>query len=140
MSQASDEGEVRATGGCLCGGVRYEVRGDLSDVTLCHCGQCRRTHGHIGAYTNTPETALRLTEAGGLRWFQSSKIARRGFCGECGASLFYDPVGKSYIAIAAGSLDQPTGLKCDCHLLTADAADYYEIDDGLKKYETWPGA
>ncbi len=137
MSGGSGNGEVRAKGGCLCGAVRYELRGKLSPVTLCHCGQCRRTHGHIGAYTTTPEEALHLTEARGLKWFQSSQAARRGFCSECGASLFYDPTGKSYIAIAAGCLDLPTGLKCESHVFVADAADYYEIDDGLKKHQGW---
>ena len=39
------------TGGCLCGGVRYRVAGRLLPVVACHCGQCRRTLGHFGAYT-----------------------------------------------------------------------------------------
>ena len=38
---------VRAAGGCECGAVRYEVRGPLREVIDCHCGQCRRTHGHF---------------------------------------------------------------------------------------------
>jgi len=47
----SDRAEaVRATGGCLCGAVRYEVLGPLRDVVLCHCSHCRRTHGHVAAY------------------------------------------------------------------------------------------
>ncbi len=134
----NDQPEIRATGGCLCGAVRYEVRGPLTDVTLCHCGQCRRTHGHLGAYTNTPHEAFVLTESRGLKWYRSSAEARRGFCSECGASLFYEPAGKDYMAIAAGSLDLPTGLKTECHIFTADASDYYTLDDDLPKYELWP--
>jgi hypothetical protein len=38
-------------GGCLCGGVRYEVTGPLRDVVVCHCSRCLRTHGHAAAYS-----------------------------------------------------------------------------------------
>ena len=41
-----------ATGSCLCGAVRYEVRGPLRQVVNCHCGQCRKFHGHYGAYSS----------------------------------------------------------------------------------------
>ncbi len=138
MTDTPDRPEVRATGGCLCGAVRYEVRGPLKDVSLCHCGQCRRTHGHLGAYTNTPYEAFVLIESRGLKWYQSSAEARRGFCSECGASLFYDRAGRDRMAIAAGSLDPPTGLKCEYHLFVADASDYYTLDDDLPKHELWP--
>lgn len=117
-----------AAGGCLCGAVRYEVAGALRDVILCHCAMCRRTHGHVGAYTAAPKNALRLVETRGLRWYASSTIARRGFCGECGGSLFWEPVAKDYVAIAAGTLDAPTGLATTLQIHVDSAGDYYEID------------
>ena len=40
------------TGGCLCGGVRYAIRGELRGVIACHCAQCRRTSGHHSAMTS----------------------------------------------------------------------------------------
>jgi hypothetical protein len=43
------EKKPTAAGGCLCGAVRYEVRGPLRPVVNCHCGQCRKSHGHYGA-------------------------------------------------------------------------------------------
>jgi hypothetical protein len=50
------------------------------------------------------------------------------------ASLFWVPEGDDHVAIAAGTLDQPTGLRTVAHIFVADAGDYYTIADGLKTY------
>jgi len=107
--------------------VRYEVTGELRDVVDCHCAMCRKTHGHVGAYTATEKAALRLTESRGLKWYRGSAIARRGFCSECGGSLFWEPLGKDYISIAAGTLDPPTGLKTVMQIHVNSAGDYYTL-------------
>ena len=120
--------EMRATGGCLCGAVRYAITGALRDVVLCHCAMCRRTHGHVGAYTSAARSALALTEARGLKWYRSSPIARRGFCSECGASLFWERTERDTVSIAAGTLDPPTGLSTVHQIHVASAGDYYRID------------
>jgi hypothetical protein len=130
---ASDDKPPRATGRCLCGAVSYEVRGDLRDVWNCHCGQCRRTHGNVAAYTSVARTDLVLTEARGLKWYRSSDRARRGFCRDCGASLFWEPSAGDRVSVAAGSLDPPTGLKTTRHIFVAERGDYYEIGDDLER-------
>jgi hypothetical protein len=117
-----------ATGGCLCGAVRYEVARPLRDVVVCHCAMCRKTHGHIGAYTAAPKTALHVAESRGLRWYASSPIARRGFCGECGSTLFWQRNDGDTISIAAGTLDGATGLRTVLQIHVASAGDYYDID------------
>jgi hypothetical protein len=124
---------VRATGGCLCGAVRFEVLGALRDVVECHCAMCRRTHGHIGAYTATPKGNLRVVESRGLKWYRSSEQARRGFCAECGGTLFFEPLDKDYMAIAAGTLDPPTGLKTIVQIHVNSAGDYYPIDPSIRQ-------
>ncbi|HYM47345.1 MAG TPA: GFA family protein [Burkholderiaceae bacterium] len=118
-------------GGCLCGAVRFELTGALRGVVLCHCAMCRKTHGHIGAYTNVPKAALHLTEARGLKWYSSSNVARRGFCSECGASLFWERPAGDLISIAAGTLDPPTGLTTTLQIFTDSAGDYYSIDPSV---------
>jgi hypothetical protein len=122
------------TGGCLCGGVRYRVTGRLQPVVDCHCGQCRRTHGHVAAYATAAKAALELVEDGGLRWYGSSPGVRRGFCGTCGASVFWERVDEPDVAIAAGTLDPPTGLATVGHIFVADAGDYYAIADDLPRF------
>lgn len=124
---------VRATGHCLCGAVRYAVHGELRDVVNCHCSQCLRTHGHYAAYTAAASEDLVLLEDRGLKWYRSSDRASRGFCSECGASLFFRPEHGRYIAIAAGTVDPPTHLKSVRHVYVLDAGDYYEITDHLER-------
>ena len=121
-----------AEGGCLCGAVRYRVEGPLRDVIFCHCSRCRRTHGHFAAYTACVREDLEIVEPRGLRWYESEG-RRRGFCGECGASIFWERPERPTVSIAAGTLEQPTGLVPSHHVFAADAADYYEIADGLER-------
>ena len=127
---------MTASGRCLCGAVRYEVDEPLRDVILCHCAECRRWHGHVCAATAVPAGALRLVSERGLRWIdspESNTHARRGFCGECGSSLFWDAPDRDTISIAAGTLDEPSGLKTIAQIYTADAGDYYEIDSRIER-------
>ena len=133
MADEAASTPVRATGSCLCSAVRFEIIGPLRDVVECHCAMCRKSHGHIGAYTATPKDALRIVEARGLKWYRSSENARRGFCGECGGTLFFEPLTKDYMAIAAGTLDPPTGLKTIVQIYVDSAGDYYPIDPSIRQ-------
>ncbi len=117
-------------GSCLCGEVAYEVTGPLREVIGCHCTQCRKTTGHMMAATAAKLADFRITRDDGLKWYRSSETAKRGFCSTCGASLFWQADGEDYVAISAGTLDTPTGLRIAGHIYCADKGDYYEITDG----------
>ena len=75
----------------------------------------------------------------GLRWIRSPRSdsgAQRGFCGECGSSLFWDAPARETISIAAGTLDGPTGLRVQSHWYVSQAGDYYDLPvDGLQRHE-----
>ncbi len=131
---ASSPDPVRLTGRCECGAVRFALRGPPRPVINCHCAMCRRLHGHFAAYTAVAPDALLLVEQRGLRWYRSSDIAERGFCGECGASLFWRPAHGRYVAVAAGALDPPTGLRTAAHIFVADKGDYYDLSDDLPRH------
>jgi hypothetical protein len=125
---------MSARGGCLCGGVRYEIDGALRDVVICHCSRCRRTHGHTGAYAECASQDIVLLAAGALCWYEAAGRAR-GFCGRCGASVFWRADREDRTSIAAGTLDEPTGLRTVAHIYTASRGDYYVIDADAPHHE-----
>ncbi len=125
------------TGRCDCGKVRFTVEGAREAVTMCHCGQCRRTSGHVWASTHAPFEALTFQIDEGLTWYTSSDYAKRGFCSGCGSSLFYRMNDEAGIGIAAGCLDAPTGFHTAKHIFVKDKGDYYEIADDAPQIETY---
>jgi len=95
------------TGGCLCGAVRYSVRGEPAHVGRCHCADCRKESGSaFTVYGQWPVEAFEVTG-------EVSSYDGRGFCPRCGSRLF-DPVGpgEPLVEIRLGTLDDaPFELK-----------------------------
>lgn len=120
---------------CLCGAVAFTVDGPLRDVTSCHCSQCRKMTGHYWAATGAAISAVNYSRQDGLKWYRSSDRAERGFCAQCGATLFWKPDGQGRMAISMGAFDQPTGLKTTHHIFVADKGDYYDITDGVTQLD-----
>ncbi len=142
--------DVRATGGCLCGAIRYVVHGALRDVLICHCVDCRRWHGHACAMTSALRGDVTINPPDSVQWFTlagDGPRPRRGFCSVCGASLFWDAPERPTLGITAGTLDPPTGLRTLGHVYVSQASDYESlVDDGLPHHagpaptgETLPG-
>jgi hypothetical protein len=108
-------------------------------VLICHCEECRRWHGHVSAFTSALREDFAVIDDHALRWIQSPRSdadAKRGFCAECGSSLFWDAPRRETISIAAGTLDGPTGLRTAAHWYVSQAADYYELPrDGLPHHQ-----
>ena len=136
MPTSTDDFQI-LNGGCLCGQVRYRITGPRRDIILCHCENCRRTHGHISAYTSVNKSDLALTSEISLRWYHDrSPDTYRGFCGECGGSLFWDRRdARNKMSISAGTLDTGHGLRTIGHIYLSEAGDYYEVNDDLPHFE-----
>ncbi|KAF0676248.1 GFA family protein [Profundibacterium mesophilum] len=122
--------ELNPIGGCLCNEVSYRVRGALSPALACHCGQCRSWGGHHLVAASADPASVEIE--GEVRWYASSSDVRRGFCPECGSSLFWQR-GGGPLHIMVGTLDAPSGTQLAGHVFVKDKGDYYEIDDNLPK-------
>ena len=124
-------------GSCLCGGVKFEVNGELRDVVACHCVQCRKTTGNYMSATAAEDTDLKLISLDTLTWYESSPGNKRAFCSRCGSTLFWKGPERTYTAIAAGTIDGPLGKKLAGHIFCDNAGDYYEIAGGEFRKGQW---
>ena len=99
---------MEATGGCLCGAVRYRVTGPPQSTSLCHCYSCRRsTGGPSLAWAIFTEEAVQITQ-GMLAVHRSSPGVERGFCASCGTSLTYRRENRpGLFDVTTASLDDP---------------------------------
>ena len=123
---------------CLCGGIQLRTHGYHRHVENCHCIQCMKTHGHYAAYTNIQEQNVKFLKKRTLKWFISSKKAKRGFCKKCGASLFFKRIGSKNISIAAGMFNGPIKLKTKMNIFVKGKLDYYKLDNHLPKFKRYP--
>ena len=119
---------------CLCGGIKLITTGELRHVINCHCTQCLKTHGHHAAYTACLEKDIIFISNKTLKWYQSSKKAKRGFCFRCGASIFYKHLNSESISIAAGMFNNPTKLKTKLNIFIKGKLDYYKLDTRIPKH------
>jgi len=125
-------------GSCLCGAVSFEVEEELPGPDACHCRMCRKQSGHVFASTDVPRSAVTIRGEDKITWYRSSEKVRRGFCSQCGSSLFWDPVSRDWIGIAMGAFDTPTDTRLAVHIFTADKGDYYDIAEGVPQFDQAP--
>jgi len=123
---------------CLCGGIKLRTQGYHRNVQNCHCIQCMKTHGHYAAYTNVEERNVKFLKKRTLKWFKSSKRAKRGFCHKCGASLFFKIIDAKTLSIAAGMFNKPIKLKTTMNIFVKGKSDYYKLDSRMPKFNRYP--
>ena len=114
-------------GSCLCGDVRFEVRGAFESFFLCHCSRCRKGSGSAhGANLFAPNATLTWISGEALvRSFQvpSSRHAR-SFCARCGSALPNVQMDGALVVVPAGSLDSAVAIRPNAHICIASRADW----------------
>ena len=125
-----------ATGGCLCGEIRYQVSAKAMGSMLCHCRMCQRYSGApMLEGTTFPADAFKVTK-GALKVYQSSDIARRSFCGTCGSPILYQGcIGywTEWVVVTAGSFDTPEKFPPTYHLGVESQLPWVKLVDDLPK-------
>ena len=127
------------TGGCLCGGVRYEITEPLLGAAYCHCTRCQRR-------TGTAASASAAVVPGSLRFVTGEDLIRewwpdddghgKAFCATCGGHLYSkSPHDPSIMGVRLGSFDGDPGVRPALRQYTDDAAVWEPIpDDGLPRF------
>ena len=128
------------TGGCLCGGVRYEITEPLASANYCHCTRCQRRSG-------TAASANARVAPGSFRIVQGEELVHdftpegggftKSFCSTCGSALWsFDPDRPEHRAIRLGTFDDDPGIRPSVRQWVSSAASWEPIpDDGLPRVE-----
>ena len=126
-----------ATGGCLCGEIRYEVTGEELGSGYCHCRICQRFTGSPATVgTGFRKDDLRVTR-GEPNIYTSSPIAERAFCPTCGSSLWMrwtrGETRGEWIFVHTASLDKPENFAPSSHLGIESQMPWHDINDDLSR-------
>ena len=101
-------------GGCACGAVRFEAEVDSDEAYLCHCRMCQRATGSVSiAFKNLPQSAVRWLS--GPDWYDSSPIATRPYCAQCGTSLGFQFKQGPNLDLTVAAFDDPARFTPDSH-------------------------
>lgn len=124
-------------GGCLCAATRYRSRGPLVNVRACHCRQCQKATG-VAFYARVMVPLDSVTIEGPVGWFGNDRGVRRGFCTQCGTSLFSERQSAGTIGLAFGSIDEPDRFEPTEHIWTSSKQKWLVLNDDRPQYAEGP--
>ncbi len=131
---ATKERQPVASGGCLCGNVRYEIWGDPAGVGYCHCRHCQLALGApLNAWVAYEERFVSFL-GDAPKVYRSSPIAERAFCGNCGTSLY--TLLKAHYSIRLATLDNPKDFPPKYHFGVESQLPWLDINDDLPRIRT----
>lgn len=143
MTEDHDNSAGQATGGCLCGAIRYAFdRAAVTTAAHCHCSDCQRATGSGKAtILILPEPALQFS--GVTRTYtvigSDGSHVTRGFCPECGSQII------SYVEelpgvkfIKAGTLDDASWVQVQSSFWARSAHAWSPVDDRIPSFEGNP--
>jgi hypothetical protein len=127
------------TGGCLCGGVRFELSESPQSAGYCHCTRCqRRTGTSSSVQARIDGRALRILSGEELlkAWRHPEGGHEKLFCGRCAGHLFSrNPDDHAQMSVRMGAFDEDPGVRPSWRAYVAYAAPWEPIpDDGLERF------
>jgi len=136
-------GALMISGSCLCGGVKFHIKGALNGIQICHCQQCRKAQG--GAFAaNIPvdaENFAILTGSELLSEFESTTRPGkyRVFCRQCGSPIIsrIDSV-PDVVRVRAGAIDKPLSNEVTHHQFVANKVHWFEESADAPVYDEFP--
>ncbi len=127
-------------GSCLCGGIAYEVEGELGEFGYCHCRSCQKASGSAhGANAPVDRGRFRLTgSTDTLREIESSTGKFRAFCSRCGSPVYaYLAASPEVLRLRLGSLDTPFPKQPRARTFVSENASWHPIGDDLPRFARW---
>lgn len=129
------------TGSCLCGGIHYQIHGEIGEIVECHCQRCRKANGTAFATNALIQRAdFKIVKGENLlKKFDSTPTTQRCFCSECGSPIIsIKPELPDHYRLRIGTLDTAIESKPTMHIFAAYKAEWDTICDGMPQYDERP--
>lgn len=128
-------------GGCLCGSVRYRVKGQPARVSVCHCTDCqRRTGSAFAVVAHFNDENVEMT--GGPLSFheyrsnESHRWIRLQFCPRCGSTVTLTAEQSPGVrTVSGGTFDNPGWFTIERHVWTRSAVRWMAYPPGIATFE-----
>ena len=132
------------TGSCLCGAIRYTVKGPITELRACHCTNCQKASGAGGSVNAViPRSSFTLTSGTPKRYAGKADSGRtlfRYFCGDCGSPIYsHRETTPDTLVLRAGTIDNPGAMKITTHIWTKSAASWAHMEPGTTQLPGQPG-
>ena len=129
-------------GGCLCGAVRYEVKGPSLVVAHCHCDACQRASG-AGHSTGAMFSLEGFQLMGDVKEYKyeadNGHEVTRAFCPTCGSPIFGKNSGmEGYLTITLGTVDDATEFEAQVVVFARNQNSWDIMDQNLPTFEAQP--
>ena len=135
---ATPSPETPLTGGCLCGGVRFEITEPFVAAGYCHCTHCQRRTGTGAAISaRVPRAGFHVLQGEDLiRAYTPPVGMAKAFCANCGSALFSgDMATAEHLGVRMGAFDTDPGVRPGYRQYVDSAVVWEEIpDDGLPRF------
>ena len=120
-------------GSCLCKSISFEIINECRYSVLCHCTMCQKSNAEFSNYTKVQKENIKFLNKKNLKWFFSSKNYKRGFCKNCGSSLFFQSRhSENEISVSTGSLNSKIPVKG--HIYYKDKKSNITFSNKYKKF------
>lgn len=127
------------SGSCLCGSVRFDLRGDFAHFFLCHCSHCRKGTGSAHGANLFSDSATLEWKAGAdkVTTYQLPGTRHaRSFCSTCGSAMPHS-TGKMTV-VPAGCLDTELSTKPTAHIFVASRGSWEDQLSAAPRFDELP--
>ena len=126
-------------GSCLCGGIKFVVRGPFPGITQCHCSLCRKCSGAAAiAKVVVPSSQIRSRISGEdlVASYERPSGYGNTFCKTCGCPAPVAVRKRTKYAIPAGLLANSPELKVAEHIFVGSKAHWDIIGGDATSFDT----
>lgn len=120
--------------------MRYEIRGGIRNIIMCHCSICRKAQGSAFA-TNGIVNADEFVFISGedrLTGYESSPGQTKYFCATCGSPIVSKNTKRpGQVRVRLGTIDSDIAERPEAHIFVSSKANWEQVCGDLPQFDSY---